>query len=88
MDDQLDAWRRFDRDLRAFNEDLASAMSALDRRYQDTLPTWDDSVRATLGARIETAREPVEGYLRADAGRFEDFVTERIRRLHGYLHGR
>lgn len=88
MDDQLEAWQRFDRDLQTFNEDLRLAMAALDRHYQDTLPAWDDSVRATLGARIETAREPVEGYLRSEAGRFEDFVTERIRRLHGYLHGR
>lgn len=88
MDDQLEAWQRFDIDLRAFNEDLRLAMAALDRHYQDTLPAWDDSVRATLGARIEEARLPVEGYLRAEAEAFEHFIEERIRRLHGYLHGR
>lgn len=88
MDDQLDAWHRFDVDLRGFNEDLRHAMAVLDRRYQDTLPAWDDSVRRTLGARIEEAREPIDAYLRADADGFEEFVVERIRRLHGYLHGR
>lgn len=88
MDDQLEAWHRFDQDLRSFNEDLRHAMAGLDRRYQDTLPAWDDSVRQTLGARIEAARDPIDDYLRSEAEDFEAFVVERIRRLHGYLHGR
>jgi len=88
VDDQLEALRRFDHELRDFNDELRRALADLDRRYQGTVTVWDDSVRRTLGARIEEARGPVDHYLRHDAEAFERFITERIRRLHRYLHGR
>lgn len=88
MDDQLEALRRFDRELRAFNEELRQAFNDLQRQYDDTLPVWNDSVRQMLSARIDDARAPVEGYLHSEAEVFERFVAERIRRLDRYLHGR
>ena len=88
MDEQLEALRRFDSELRAFNEELRHAFADLEARQEATLPTWDDSVRRMIETRIEDARGPIEGYLQREAETFERFVAERIRRLEGYLHGR
>jgi hypothetical protein len=88
MDEQYVEMRRFKDELTRFNEHLRASFKDLKAQHDYINPYWQDEMRRTYNAHWGPLDELMKRYLEREGPMYEEFLTNKIRSLEGYLYGR
>ena len=87
MDDVFEQMRLFQRALVEFNQEIRASTTSLAKSHEDVRAVWQDEAAQRYRHTYDPLAHSLDGYLRTDAPRFENFLEKKVRQLERYLHG-
>lgn len=87
LDEVFEQMRLFQRALQDFDEAIRVSASELAKSHEDVCALWRDEASLRYRQAYEPLADSLDGYVRADAPRFEAFLDAKIGQLDRYLNG-
>lgn len=87
MDDTYMQMKKFEQNLRSFNDELKSSMRQLETQHENISPLWQDDMRKHYDAVWGPFLATMKHYIKTEGPSYVEFLNIKIHALGRYLHG-